>query len=157
MESRTTVLYFEQSDYFDCSHCWYIEDNSQAVNPTYQEVIDFLMWDRTDKLRWVEGDWMCLDFTTHVHNLAELNGIRCGFVRLNSIDVLDGHVCIAWDTVDEGLIYTDSTGVLNPDFHRKSYDAILEPKIMHELTGYYIDNRDSFSYNYIVDRIDTIW
>jgi hypothetical protein len=157
MKTITTPLYFEKSDYLDCSHYWYLEDNIDSENLTYEEVIDFLMWDKTDKLRWIEGEWMCLDFNIRVHNLAELNGLRCGFVKLYDIDTLAGHVCLAWQTVDEGLIYTDSTGVMNPDFHRGSYDSILEPMEMHELTGYYIDNRRPITYEYIVEKIKTYW
>jgi len=158
MDSIVTILDYNNSMYLDDDFDgWIIEDFINTEDPTYQEVIDFLLWDRTDKLRWVEGIWMCMDFATAVHNTAELNGFKCGFTKIWDIDRGGGHVCLAWDTVDYGLIYTDSTGVLNPVSEMSTYDAILEPKIMHQLTGYYIDDQEPISYSWIVDRIDTIW
>jgi len=157
MNQRITTLYFPESTYNDCSHYWYIRDNLDATNPTYKEVIDFLLWDKTDKMRWVEGEWMCLDFNIAVHNTAELNGLKCGFVKLHSVDVLGGHICLAWDTVDEGLIYTDSTGVFNPDFNIKTYDTLVFPKPMEQLKGCWIEDHSSASYDFIVDRVETIW
>lgn len=158
MESIVTILEYDNSMYLDDDFDgWILEDYLNTEDPTYQEVIDFLLWDKTDKLRWVEGIWMCMDFATAVHNTAELNGFKCGFTKIWDLDREGGHVCLAWNTVDYGLIYTDSTGVLNPDFNELSYDCILKSEIGEELTGYYIDTHEPISYEFIVSGIETIW
>lgn len=99
-------------------------DNNR--NPSYQEVIDFLMWDKTDMLRYIFGNFVCNDFNAIVHNNAQYLGFNCRYCFLEDLDCECGHTCLAWDTLDAGRIYTDSTGVEEPepDIY-ESYDKLL--------------------------------
>lgn len=94
-------------------------------NPTYCEVINFLMQDKTDFLRYIPGNFVCSDFNAIVHNNAQYAGFNCKYCFLEDFDEECGHTCLAWDTLDYGRVYTDSTGVLDPDSAYLSYDKVL--------------------------------
>ena len=103
-------------------------------DPTYKEAITFLRQDKTDKNEYVEdtyGVYVCSHFARDVGNNAEEAGFRCAFVELRYPD--GGHSIIAFDTVDEGLVYfeprTDEKA--RPVVDKRYYQCI-EPK-----PGYY--------------------
>ena len=53
---------------------------------------------------------MCADFAERLHNDAEMAGIRCAFV---TVDTSEGfHALNAFQTTDQGLIYVDDTGLM---------------------------------------------
>jgi len=49
---------------------------------------------------------ICADFAERLHNNAEMNGIRCGYVEIGSIN----HALNIFETTDRGTIYIDDTG-----------------------------------------------
>ena len=72
-------------------------------DPTYTAVLAFLAQDMTDSNEYIEGLYVCSHFTRDVCNNAEEAGIRCASVDLRYPD--GGHTIIAFDTVDQGLVY----------------------------------------------------
>jgi hypothetical protein len=87
-----------------------LENNPQAVDPTWDQVVAFLKSDRTDEMEYVEGDFMCGAFAQDVHNNAEKAGIRAAWVGIDLAGQPVGHAVNAFNTTDRGLVYTDSTG-----------------------------------------------
>jgi hypothetical protein len=79
-------------------------NNESAADVTYQEVIDFILRDETDKHPYTLR-YQCGDFAEDVHNNAESEGIRCGWVSLEGID----HACNVFDTTDLGRVFIDCT------------------------------------------------
>jgi len=75
-------------------------------DPTYREVVTFLREDRTDKNKYVEDTYVCSHFARDVCNNAEEEGLRCAYVLL--IFPEGSHAIIAFDTIDEGLVYFES-------------------------------------------------
>jgi hypothetical protein len=94
--------------------------------PTYQEIVDFLLEDKTDMLRYIPEVFMCSDFNAMVHNRAQYAGLECKLGFIKDFDKECGHACVVWDTSDYGRIYTDSTGEIDPDYTIKSYDSLLQ-------------------------------
>jgi hypothetical protein len=80
-----------------------------ASNPTWAELLDFLLKDTTDQNAYVTGVYMCGDFARDVHNNAEQAGIRAAYV---AIDLSSGyHALNAFKTIDRGLVFIDCTGL----------------------------------------------
>jgi hypothetical protein len=105
-------------------------------DPTYRGVITFLREDKTDRNEYIEdtyGVYVCSHFARDVSNNAEEAGLRCAFVELRHLD--GGHAIIAFNTIDEGLIYfepmTDER--VRPVVGKRYYQCI-EPK-----PGYYYE------------------
>jgi len=105
-------------------------------DPTYKEVVAFLKRDKTNENEFVEdtyGVYVCSHFARDVGNNAEAEGLRCAFVELRYPE--EGHTIIAFDTIDEGLVYfepqTDER--VKPDVGKRFYKCIT-PK-----PGYYYE------------------
>jgi 5-formaminoimidazole-4-carboxamide-1-beta-D-ribofuranosyl 5'-monophosphate synthetase len=73
---------------------------------TYEQTVTFIREDRTDKNEYVEDTYVCSHFARDVCNNAEEEGFRCAFVEIRYSD--GGHAIIAFDTIDEGLVYFDA-------------------------------------------------
>jgi hypothetical protein len=86
-----------------------LENNPEAMNPTYDEVVKFMMADRTDSYRYVTDYYMCGNYAETVHNNAEAAGIRTAIVFIQFEHGV-GHAINAFLTTDRGLVYIDSTG-----------------------------------------------
>ena len=86
-----------------------IENNPDAVNPTYAQVVDFMKADTTDSFRYVADYYMCGNYAETVHNNAEAAGIRTAIVFIRH-EHGPGHAINAFLTTDRGLVYIDSTG-----------------------------------------------
>jgi len=87
-----------------------LENNPDAVDPTWDQVVAFLKADRTDQMEYVEDDFMCGAFAQDVHNNAEKVGIRAAWVGVDLAGQPTGHAVNAFNTTDRGLVFTDSTG-----------------------------------------------
>ena len=90
-------------------HEIYLQNNPNATNPTYDELIIFLKNDKTDLIQYTDN-FVCADFAERVHNNAEESGIRAAWVSLDFDNDNEGHALNAFHTVDNGLVFTDSTG-----------------------------------------------
>ncbi len=120
-------------------------------DPTYQEVITFLRQDETDENEYIEdiyGVYVCSHFARDVGNNAEEAGLRCAFVSLRYPD--GGHAIIAFDTIDEGLVYFEPiTDERARPVVGKQYYRCVEPK-----PGYYYEKP---SYDDTIMDILVIW
>jgi hypothetical protein len=85
-------------------------ENPNAHDPTYQELMDFLSTDDTVHNKYVNPNFTCADFATELQNHAESHDIRCGYTGLNFEGKSNGHAIDVFDTVDDGLVYVDTTG-----------------------------------------------
>jgi len=120
-------------------------------DPTYAEVIIFLGQDETDENRYIEGAYgvyVCSHFVRDVGNNAEEAGLRSAFVELRYLD--GGHAIIAFDTIDEGLVYFDAQTDerVRPVIGQRYYQCI-EPR-----PGYYYVKP---SYDDTIRDILVIW
>ena len=117
-------------------------------DPTYKQAIKFLREDKTDKNRFVEDIYVCSHFARDVCNNAESKGIRCAYVGL--IYPEEGHAIIAFNTIDEGLVYFDPQGDERaaPIIGERYYRCV-EPK-----PGYYYEKP---SHDDIIMDILVIW
>ena len=91
-------------------------NNDSAVDPTYNQLIQFLQADATDQTPYMHGTYVCADYAKDVHDHAELAGMKAGWV---GIDFADGsrHACNVFHTVDHGVVYIDCTGQQDPDMN----------------------------------------
>jgi hypothetical protein len=80
-----------------------------ASNPTWTQLLDFLLEDKTDRKTYVPGVYMCGNFARDVHNNAERAGIRAAYVRVELPDAY--HALNAFKTTDRGLVFIDCTGL----------------------------------------------
>jgi hypothetical protein len=85
-----------------------INDES-ATDPTWQDLVQFMVSDDTDGQTYIPGAYMCGSFAETLHNNAEESGIRAAWV---AIDLGGGkiHALNAFDTTDEGIVFVDCTG-----------------------------------------------
>ena len=66
---------------------------------------------------------VCADFAEVLHNKAELENIRCGYVSIELEDYTDpnnlgipsntGHTLVVFNTTDRGLVFIDDTGAID--------------------------------------------
>lgn len=80
-----------------------------ASNPTWAQLLDFVLKDETDKKAYVSGAYVCGDFARDVHNNAELSGIRAAYVVVELPSAY--HALNAFKTTDRGLVFIDCTGL----------------------------------------------
>lgn len=76
-------------------------------NPTFEEMNDFILWDKTDKNRYSYENFTCLDFAANFKNNAFQVGYRCGFVYILFGDENVAHSINCFDTIDKGLFYVE--------------------------------------------------
>ncbi len=88
-------------------------DNPEATNPAWEQLKTFLTEDKTDKNRYIAGEYDCSEFSRDVHNNAEAAGIRAAEVQVQWSNDDIGHALNAFLTTDYGLVYIDCTG--SPD------------------------------------------
>ena len=86
-----------------------LNDNSTAINPTWQELEAFLLSDPTDINIYQENRFNCTNFAEMLHNNAEDAGIKAAFVAITFEDEPIGHTLNAFKTTDKGLVYVDCT------------------------------------------------
>ncbi|MEE8469921.1 MAG: hypothetical protein V3S51_01175, partial [Dehalococcoidia bacterium] len=112
-----SVYYGKEPPYVrtECSDCepddWIqLVDNENAADPTWQELVAFLVSDETDKRPYVPGVYVCGGFAEDLHNNAEAAGIKASWVALDFEDDSVGHALNVFNTTDRGYVYIDSTG-----------------------------------------------
>lgn len=80
-------------------------------DPTYKEAISFIEMDQTDKNRYIEGAYTCINFAADFKANAFNMGYKCGLVYIEFPS--GAHVLVCFNTTDRGLIFiepqTDST------------------------------------------------
>jgi hypothetical protein len=95
--------------------------NSNAVDPSWNQLVTFLSSDNTDQQAYVYPTFVCDNFAHTLQKNAELSGWKCAVVELGMTGYSDpyhlgissdaGHACNAFKTTDRGLVYIDVTGV----------------------------------------------
>ena len=85
-----------------------IVNNGTATNPTWAQLSDFLLSDKTDQKDYVPGVYMCDNFARDVHNNAEQAGIRAAYVVVELPNAY--HSLNAFQTTDGSLVFIDCTG-----------------------------------------------
>ncbi len=97
-------------------------------DPTYKQVIEFLREDKADKNEYVEDTYVCSHYARDVCNNAETEGLRCAFVEIRYSD--GGHSIIAFDTIDEGLVYFEPQNDwrVKPVVGKRYYECV-EPEL----------------------------
>jgi len=85
-------------------------NNPNAVDPTWQQLKEFLIADETDTKRYYRISYMCGAFAEDVHNNAEIAGIKAAWVAVDFEGGGAGHALNAFQTTDKGLVYVDCTG-----------------------------------------------
>jgi predicted nucleic acid-binding Zn-ribbon protein len=108
MEDTLEGLGITISSSFDCEDVK-LTENSQAKNPTWQELNAFLKEDTTEQHEYIPGEYDCSQFSRDVHNDAEAAGIRSAVVHAWFIGDSAGHALNAFLTTDYGLVYVDCT------------------------------------------------
>ena len=94
--------------------------NESAVNPTFQQLVDFTKADKTNEIPYNSSSFVCGDYAELVQNNAEMSGYRCAWVSIDFTGetaetdpvtgiVKIGHACNLFNTVDKGLIGIDCT------------------------------------------------
>lgn len=90
-------------------------NNKNAVDPTYQQLMDFIMLDKTDEIPYNRSDFVPADFAERVHNNAETAGYKCAWVDIDFVNHGAVHACNAFNTADRGLVFIDCTNYGNSD------------------------------------------
>lgn len=104
----------------------YLVNNESATDPTWAQVLDFLLADETDQNTYRRGVYDCGWFARDVHNNAEAAGIRAAYVYIYTSTIR--HAFNAFKTTDRGLVFTDCTSSLEPEPGR-SYDKVVDVQL----------------------------
>lgn len=75
-------------------------------DPTYSEAINFIVVDKTDKNTYVEGSYVCHDFSYDVKRNAFKAGYRCFYIVIEFKSNL-GHAIVGFNTTDKGLLFIE--------------------------------------------------
>jgi hypothetical protein len=101
-----------------------LHNNENTIDPTYQQMVNFIKSDQTDKIPYNYSSFECTDFAERVHNNAEAAGYKCAWVDINFVNNGAVHACNAFNTVDRGLVFIDCTNCGNRD-----NDKIVDLKV----------------------------
>lgn len=104
-----------------------LHNNATAINPTYRQMVNFIISDKTDEIPYNYSSFACTDFAEHFHNNAEAAGYQCAWVDISFINGGAVYACNAFNTVDCGLIFVDCANYGNPD-----NDKIVDLKVGKE-------------------------
>ncbi len=121
-------------------------NNSNATDPSWLELKDFLISDRTNQQPYIEYSYECASYAEELHNHAEARGIRAAFVALFFLNELDGHALNAFYTKDRGLVFIDCSSL--------GYDTVIYIEKGKELGAIEIEKADSFDYDYYIQYDD---
>lgn len=118
-------------------------------DPPYRQMMDFIREDRTDKERYIEGEYVCENFSMDVCNNAEEEGIRCAYVSLWFPEGI-GHAIVAFNTIDKGLIYIEpqSDELVEPRIGKHFYKCVIAKP------GYRYEKPD---YDDTIEKILVVW
>jgi hypothetical protein len=108
----------------------------------YQEMLNFIALDQTDKNTYVEGTYTCWNFAADVKYHAFLKGYKCGLVYIEFPS--SAHAIVCFNTTDQGLIYIEPQN-----------DAMVKPII-----GQFYWDRTKYSpplYNDTIIYIEIVW
>lgn len=113
-----------------------LSENSEAADPSWERLKEFLEQDKTDEIDYQIGQFICGDFAETLHNNAEQAGIRAAYVFVNFPEG-PGHALNAF-SVEGVTVYVDVIGADKVAYieEGKSYGVIA------------LDVVTEFSYSY---------
>jgi len=124
-----------------------LEENTSAIDVTWDELILFLEEDITDKYIYDLSSYVCSGYAEDLHNNAEAVGIRAAFVYIAFEDNPIGHVFNAFNTTDRGLVFIDSTNS-HPQYWGLTGDKVAYVQIGKEYGAVHLSlNPRSFQYS----------
>ena len=147
---------------------WTHNDNSQAVNPTWNQLTTFITQDKTDQHPYNINSFNCVNYATTVYNNAETLNIEAATVTMSLKNSGVGHAVNAFITSDYGLVYFDCTGndaiarVEAGKLYRAVAPGIAQPSQVRNntywdaLRSYYYLSND-YGGQAVVDSIDIWW
>jgi hypothetical protein len=130
-------------------------DDHMACDPTWEELMQFLKEDDTDRILYQLDSFNCIDFAERLHNNAESRGIRAAYVSVSFHDRQNGHAINAFETADKGLVFIDCTGAENPLGELDSNDKIayiVPDREYGSVSIYYTDTPDYEFYELRKDK-----
>jgi hypothetical protein len=76
-------------------------------DPTYDEVIEFLARDKTDRNTYIEENfqYVCIDYAIDVCSNAQKQHLDCHVVELVFKEAEGAHVIVAFNTIDKGWVF----------------------------------------------------
>jgi len=109
-------------------------NNPNATNPTWQELVNFLRSDNTDKIKYEKDEFICGDFAERLHNNAEKAGIKSAVVCIvlgpsSEYPNGSGHALNAFDVIGRGVIFVDDTGTCARDACPQDLDTKVDLKV----------------------------
>ncbi|WP_174591062.1 AN1-type zinc finger domain-containing protein [Methanocella conradii] len=121
------------------SRC-HITEHRDAKDPTYAQLISFLLNDHTELDTYIPGSYVCENFAIRLHDNAESNLIRAHLVNVEFYGQSSGHMIVAFNTVDRGTVYIDDTGNTIEQKMRgcPSLDAYVNPAVGQEYIPQYL-------------------
>lgn len=122
---------------------------NNAVNPTYDQLIEFLKADKTDEKPYT-STYVCSDFAKTLHDSAEKNGISAGWVGARGCN----HAFNVFQTTDQGTIYIDCTGMPGG---ATLQDKQLNVAVGQPLTGKYLFRSGTVQMGCTVDNLLVYW
>jgi hypothetical protein len=119
-----------------------LKNNSSASDPTWDELMAFLAADPTDEFAYIKNYRECTDFAESLHNNAESQGIRAGYVEVWFVDSDIGHALNVFDTTDKGRVFVDCTGPSSGYVIPGSSDGEDEISCDHDKIAYVEEDKD---------------
>ena len=83
----------------------YYYGSTELRDPTYQEALQFIGSDQTDKNLYKKEEYICSNFATDFKNNALKVGYRCGYVLVFGPDW--NHALNCFNITDHGLIFVE--------------------------------------------------
>jgi myosin heavy subunit len=148
---------------------WTHNDNTQAVNPTWNQLLMFITQDTTDQHPYNINSFNCVNYATTVYNNAEKLNVEAATVTLNLRNSFVGHAVNAFITSDYGLVYVDCTTsdtiarVETGKVYRAVALGTVQPTQVRNdswwdaLTGNYYYLPNNYGSQAIVDSFDIYW
>lgn len=104
----------------------YLENNPDANDPTFDDLVNFIRQDKTDLLKQNNSFWDC-DKAEILHNNAEANGIKSALVIVKyfGFEEWEWDAYNAFYTTDKGLVFIDCTSFSPPDKFKGNLDLLI--------------------------------
>jgi len=86
------------------AHIIDLEKDYNLRDPTYEEAVEFIRSDETDKNQYNQS-YTCISFANDFRDNALNAGYRCGYVAIEFGET--NHVIVCFNTSDNGLIFIE--------------------------------------------------
>lgn len=104
-------------------------------DPTYQEALQFIASDQTNKKQYNEETYTCVNFAADFKNNAFKAEYRCGFVEIEFPDL--SHAIVCFNTTDQGVIFIEpqddeivTLGIGQPYWDRTKYQITYDDTVV---------------------------